>query len=130
MQVPSLKKYQSGYTLVHMFWCGVSIAIVTLLVGFNYFGLSTKGTVRGLVSTARSESTTAALLPYCIKAFEEAIAADNSKKDAFMKINYWSRDSYVRKAGWATALGTKDPNSKVAEACAKTMGTKYEPKTK
>ena len=123
MQVP---EFLEGNSPTRLFQGLVAGVILTLVLGFNYFGLSTTGTVKELVSEARTGGATVALTPYCTRAFETAVADDKSQKVKFMKADSWMRDTYMKKGGWATPLGADEPNDALASACASTMVAKYE----
>lgn len=90
----------------------VVASVATMVVGFKYGGWETSGTTAKMVADARTD----ALVPICVAKAQKDPSWDSGA--AFMKENYYNRDSFVEKAGWATFSGSDSPDSAVAAACA------------
>jgi hypothetical protein len=58
------------------------------------------------------------LAPICVEQFNQDPDKDKKLKELKEKSSY-DRGEYVEKQGWATMLGEKEPDSKVADECAK-----------
>ena len=56
----------------------------------------------------------------CVAQFNQDSQKDQ-KLEELKKTDSWAQDTYVEKQGWATMLGEKEPNSKVADECAKRL---------
>jgi hypothetical protein len=63
---------------------------------------------------------TAILVPICVEKFMgQADAA--AKLVEFQRTASWQQSQLIEKGGWATATGSKDPNSAVAQVCARQL---------
>ena len=95
-------------------------ALALAFVGFHWGGWVTGGTAEQMAKNTATTAVVAAYTPVCVRQFEhQANIADQWK--AFKKIEEYSRDTFVEKAGFATLPGTKDANSDVADACAQAL---------
>jgi hypothetical protein len=79
------------------FWGVVIGAIGIMIVGFSWLG--------------------AAFTPICVEKFMTQPDAP-VKLTEFQKTSTWRQQELVEKGGWATLPGSKEPNTKVAGACA------------
>ncbi len=59
----------------------------------------------------------AAFTPICVEKFMTQPEA-TVKLTEFQKTSSWRQQEFVEKGGWATLPGSKEPNTKVAGACA------------
>ena len=65
-------------------------------------------------------AVTAILVPLCVEKFMgQADAA--AKLVEFQRTASWQQSQLIEKGGWATATGSKDPNSAVARVCAQQL---------
>jgi hypothetical protein len=65
-------------------------------------------------------AVTAILVPICVEKFMgQADAA--AKLVEFQRTASWQQSQLIEKGGWATATGSKDPNSAVARVCAQRL---------
>jgi hypothetical protein len=62
-----------------------------------------------------------ALVPVCVAlSVSDPDGAAKLQQLAALK-SAWERREFVMKAGWATIAGAKEPNGRVAEACAEVI---------
>ena len=99
----------------------VAAAVLTMIVGFNWGGWVTGGAVQQRVDTGARDAVALRLVPMCVAQF--GLDPQKVPKLAELKAitSSWSRPDYVKKQGWATMPGEKDPDSIVAAACAKLL---------
>jgi hypothetical protein len=98
----------------------VAGAVVLALVGFKWGGWVTGGTAEK-ESAARVDSAVAmALAPMCVDTFKRAPDAA-AQLTSLQKLSAYQQSDFVEKGGWATPMGSKDPNRSVARACAETL---------
>jgi len=57
------------------------------------------------------------LAPICVRQFNQDSEKNQKLKELEDK-SLWERGDYMEQQGWATMLGEKKPDSKVAEKCA------------
>ena len=60
------------------------------------------------------------LAPICVVQFEQDPEKDQKLKE-LKEMSSYQRGDYVKKQGWATIPGEKEPDSKVADECAKRL---------
>ena len=99
-----------------VFWFAVAAIILTMIVGFNWGGWVTGGTAQKMTNDAVVQR----LSSICVAQFNQ----DPEKAQKLIEFNEtrnYQRDDYVREQGWATMPGEDQPNSKVADACAKQL---------
>jgi hypothetical protein len=99
-------------------WGAVGGAIAAIIVGFAWGGWVTGGTAEKMAVTRSSAAVVEALVPACV-ALSVSDPAGPAKLEqlAALKSSY-ERTDFVMKAGWATMPTAKEPNRKLAEACA------------
>lgn len=122
MQVPSfLSPFVDGDSPKRLFQGFAAGVIATLVIGFGWGGWTLGSTVKEEVANASQMATVSALAPICAHKFTQAADANQGLIDKLNAVNSWERDTQLMKAGWATFPGEKEPNSGVAEACAKLL---------
>lgn len=91
-------------------------AVALAVVGFSWGGWVTAGKAQKLASETGSTAVVTAMTPYCIA---QSKADPNSTQvlAALKAASSYERSGILAKAGWATPLGAKEPNSDLAEAC-------------
>ncbi len=67
-----------------------------------------------------AEAVVGRLTPICVAQFNQDPKKGQKLKE-LKKKDYWDGRIYVEKQGWATMLGEKKPDSKVAEGCAEQL---------
>ena len=103
-----------------VFWSCAATMIATMVVGFTWGGWVTGGTALRMAEASGEEAVAKRLAPMCVVRFN-----DDPKKEGKLKelreANTWDKGDYVKKQGWATMLGEKEPTSRVAEECGKLL---------
>jgi hypothetical protein len=95
-------------------------AALTLIIGFGWGGWQMQSNAERAADTRVDAAVVAALTPICVEKFRSS-ADVKATQVALDATDSWRRDNFVEKGGWATFAGNKEPNSAVAEACAKIL---------
>lgn len=103
-------------TKMFVFWSWLAAAVVTIIVGFAWGGWITGGSAQAMAEDAVVKR----LVPICLARVEQDPARDQKLKE-LKDSGVWERGDYVKKQGWATMPGDKEPDSKVAEECARLL---------
>jgi len=103
-----------------VFWFCVASVVVTLIIGFTWGGWVTGGTAREMAKVMAEDAVVRRLAPICVVRFEQDPGKDQKLKE-LKEMSTWQRGEYVKKQGWATLPGEKEPDSKVADECAKLL---------
>jgi hypothetical protein len=99
-----------------VFWSAVALIILTIIMGFTWGGWVTGGSAQRMSDSA----VTQRLAAICAGQFNQD--PENAPKLAELKkMSSYQRDDYVKEQGWATLPGEAQPNSKVADECAKLL---------
>ncbi len=93
-----------------LLWGAIGGAILTIIIGFAWGGQVTGGTAQKTAEAAVVDR----LAPICVAQFNQDPEKGKNLKELKGKSS-WDRDTYVKKQGWATMPGEKDPDSDVAE---------------
>jgi hypothetical protein len=108
------QEYRASKTT--LFWSWVAVAVLTVVVGFNWGGWVTGGTAMGMAQEARRDVAAT----YCVQRF--LAAPDVSAQHAsLMETGSWQRDDFVQKGGWAKLPELDRPIAGVAELCAEKL---------
>jgi hypothetical protein len=101
-------------------WGVVVGAVGIMIIGFVWGGWVLGSTAERLAKDRADGAVTAILVPICVERFMgQAEAA--AKLAAFQKTAAWQQSQLIEKGGWATATGSKDPNTAVARVCAQQL---------
>jgi hypothetical protein len=98
-------------------WCCVASAVLTMIVGFGWGGWVTGGTARQTAEAMAHDAVVQRLAPICVVQSGRD-PAKGPKLIGLKDESAWQRGEYVEKLGWATMPGEREPDRKVAEACA------------
>lgn len=101
-------------------WGMVVGAIVLIIVIFSTGWVVTSGSAKAKAEKMAQDAIVDHLAPICVEKFLK----DPKKKERLKElknIDSWKRGEYVEKQGWATMPGGKEPDSKVAEECARRL---------
>jgi hypothetical protein len=103
-----------------LFWFCVGSIIGALIVGFTWGGWVTGGTAQKMAEQGGRDAVLDRLTPICVYQFNQDPQKDQKLKELTDLSSYQRRD-YVAKQGWATIPGELEPDSKVADECAKRL---------
>jgi hypothetical protein len=102
------------------FWGFVVGAIGILIIGFAWWGWVLGSTAEKMAKERADGAVTAALVPICVERFMGQADA-TAKLAEFKRTATWQQSQLIERGGWATATGSKDPNSAVARTCAQQL---------
>ena len=125
MEKDPLLEYQRNHDMKpgikEALWGAVGGAIAAMIVGFVWGGWVTGGTAKRMVETQSDIAVVEALVPVCV-AQSVSDPAGPAKLEQLKAVkSSYERTDFVIKAGWATIPTAKEPNRKVAEACAEVI---------
>jgi hypothetical protein len=103
-----------------LFWACVASVVLTMIVGFSWGGWVTGGTARQTAEIMAREAVVQRLAPICVMQSGKDLGK-GQKLVALKDESSWQRGEYVSKQGWATMPGEKEPDRRVAEACAELL---------
>jgi alpha/beta superfamily hydrolase len=101
-------------------WGLVVSAVLTMIIGFAFGGWVTGGTAQEMAEEMADEAVIDRLAPICVVQFNQDPEKDRKLKELKEKSS-WDRKDYVEKQGWATMPGEKEPDSNVADECARRL---------
>ena len=99
-----------------VFWAIIGAIVLTVIVGFSWGGWMTDGTAQKMTNDAVGQR----LALICVGQFHQDPQKDQ-KLTELKDTSFYQRDDYVKEQGWATMPGEAQPNSKVADGCAKQL---------
>ncbi len=103
-----------------VFWSWVASVVVTMIIGFTWGGWVTGRTARNIAEVMAEDAVVRRLAPICVLQFKKDPGKDQKLKE-LKETSTWQRGEYVKNQGWATMPGEKEPESKVADECAKLL---------
>jgi hypothetical protein len=98
-------------------WSCVASGVLTMGVGFGWGGWVTASTARQTAEAMAREAVVQRLAPICVVQSGQD-PAKGQKLVTLKDESAWQRGEYVGTQGWATMPGEREPDRKVAEACA------------
>jgi hypothetical protein len=101
-------------------WGLVVGVIVLLIVIFSAGWVTTSGSAQNKAEEMAEEAVVARLAPICVVQFLQDPEKDKKLKE-LKETSSWQRGDYVKKQGWATMPGEKEPDSEVADECARRL---------
>jgi hypothetical protein len=101
-------------------WGAAGGAAALAIIGFTWGGWVTHKTATYQADRKADAAVVAALAPICVNSFQQNNNA-TANLVALKKVDTWRQGNFVASGGWATMPGAKEPNSSVAEACAKLL---------
>lgn len=102
-------------------WGAVCGAAALAIVGFSWGGWVTSGSAQKTAGIERTSAIAAALTPYCLDRAKSDPASAQVMADLNAAGTY-GRSDVIKKAGWATPLGSTEPNPDLAQACQIALG--------
>jgi hypothetical protein len=103
-----------------VFWSWVASIILTMIIGFAWGGWVTGGTAQKMAEAMAGNVVSQRLVPICVFQFKQDPLKDQKLKE-LEETSGWKRGDYVETQGWATMPGEEEPDSKVADECAKLL---------
>jgi hypothetical protein len=103
-----------------VFWSCVGCIILTIVIGFAWGGWVTGGSAQKTAEVMAKDAVVQRLAPMCVAQFNQDPGKDQ-KLTELKDTSTWQRHTYVEKQGWATMFGEKEPDTKVADECAKLL---------
>ena len=97
-------------------WGAAGGAIVLAVIGFAWFGWVTGGTAEEMAEEMAEKAVMNRLTPFWIQKFNQD-PKKLQKLETLKKTQFYERGMYIEAQGWATVLGEKNPDNKVAEKC-------------
>jgi hypothetical protein len=122
MAVSSFRTRWQGYkaSKTTLFWSCAACAVATMIVGFNWGGWVTGGTVTKMSESAAAGARADLAASICVTRFMDG--PDMKAQLATLKAaNAWNRDDLIDKAGWSTPPGIEKPVRGAAELCAQRL---------
>jgi hypothetical protein len=101
-------------------WACIASIIVTMIVGFTWGGWVTGGTALKMAEASGEDAVAKRLAPVCVVQFKQD-AQQIQKLKGLKETGTWEQAEFVKKQGWATMPGEKEPDSKVAGECTKLL---------
>ena len=95
-------------------------AIVLAIIGFAWGGWVTGGSATEMAEEIAQKAVLDRLVPICVEQFNQDPEKDLKLKE-LKDTDSWKRGDYIKKQGWATMPGEKEPDNKVAEECAEQL---------
>ncbi len=101
-------------------WACIASIIVTMIVGFTWGVWVTGGTALKMAEASGEDAVAKRLAPVCVVQFKQD-AQKIQKLKGLKETGTWEQAEFVKKQGWATMPGEKEPDSKVAGECTKLL---------
>jgi hypothetical protein len=101
-------------------WCCVLSVIATIAVGFTWGGWMTSGSATALANTAADGAQAKLAAAICTAQFNRNPDA-SVQLAALTKLDHWDRADFIKKGGWASLPGMKDPVTGAADLCAQQL---------
>ena len=112
---------QISHNVKPALWGAVGGAIAAMIIGFAWGGWVTGGSAERMAASQSSLAAIEALVPVCV-AMSASDPAGRAKLQELAALkSSWERREFVMKTGWATIANAKEPNGRVAEACAEVI---------
>jgi hypothetical protein len=102
------------------FWSCVACVVATMIVGFYWGGWVTGGSASAMAKKAADDARAQLTAAVCVYRFESAKDA-SAQLASLKKAAAWDRDDFIKKGGWVTLPGMKDPVSGAADLCAQQL---------
>lgn len=103
-----------------VFWSSIASIVLTMIIGFAWGGWVTGGTAQKMAEVMAKDAVVQRLAPICVVQFNQDPGKDQKLKE-LKEASAFQRDDYVEDQGWATMPGEEEPDSEVADECAKLL---------
>ncbi len=102
------------------FWSCVACMVATMVIGFGWGGWVTGGTATKMAADAADGARVQLAAADCISRFNGGPDA-TAQLAALKKADNYDRADLIKKDGWATMPGSKNPVEGAADACAQQL---------
>jgi len=102
------------------FWSCAGCVVATMIIGFNWGGWVTGGTASTMAADAASGARTQLAAASCVSRFQNGPDAQAQMAE-LKKSESYERGDLIKKNGWATMPGSKDPVTGAAALCAQQL---------
>src|SRR4051812_28929180 len=114
------EKFSPSKTL--FFWACALCIVATMVVGFGWGGWVTGSTASNMANSAGDRARAEMAAAFCVNRF--GAGSDAVAQLAVLKSTpSYQRGDLLRKGGWATMLGSKEPVDGAADICARKLVT-------
>ena len=103
-----------------VFWSWIASIVVTMIIGFTWGGWVMGGTAQKMADVIGKDAVVKRPAPVCVVQFRQDTRKDQKLK-GLKETGTWEQVDYVKKQGWATIAGEREPDSKVAGECVKLL---------
>lgn len=103
------------------FWSCVACVAATIVIGFSWGGWVTGGTSTQLAANAASEASAQMAAADCIIRFKKGPDATGQLTALKKADSSYEQADLIKKNGWATMPGSKDPVEGAADICARNL---------
>jgi len=104
-----------------LFWSCVASVAATMIIGFTWGGWVRGATAQSMAEARAERAVVKRLVPICVAQFGRDPAREEKLK-VLKALSVYDRSDYVKKQGWATMPGEKQPDDEVADSCAPVIG--------
>jgi hypothetical protein len=103
------------------FWSCAASIVATIVIGFSWGGWVTGGTAMQMAADAGAGASAQMAAADCIVRFKNGPEASAQLAALKKADNSYERTDLIKKEGWATMPGTKDPVEGAADICARNL---------
>ncbi len=104
-------------------WSAIGGAVILAIVGFKWGGWVTTSSAEAMAKESAAVAVAERLGAICVAQYDKD--SEKGEKVQEMKAkDSWDKARYIETQSWAIMPGEDKPESRVADACAKQLGTK------
>jgi hypothetical protein len=103
------------------FWSCAASIVATIVIGFSWGGWVTGGTAIQMATDAGARASAQMAAADCIVRFKNGPDASAQLATLKKADSSYERTDLIKKEGWATMPGTKDPVEGAADICARNL---------
>jgi alpha/beta superfamily hydrolase len=103
------------------FWSCAASIVATIVIGFSWGGWVTGGTAMQMATDAGARASAQMAAADCIVRFKNGSEASAQLATLKKADSSYERTDLIKKEGWATMPGTKDPVEGAADICARNL---------
>jgi len=103
------------------FWSCAASIVATIVIGFSWGGWVTGGTAMQMATDSGARASAQMAAADCIVRFKNGPDASAQLATLKKADSSYERTDLIKKEGWATMPGTKDPVEGAADICARNL---------